>query len=264
MDETTRSVIAKIRKSESGVNRKEPKSVGGISVDGVTRQSYKVWLNQRPDLIGRVPNDVEGLLDIEGKLSPQYDGFIDEFYVWYLEDKHVWEVPPFLQYMYSDFVVNAGAAATKIIQRMAGVPDDGIWGSGTSKAVAAWVGKVMAELESDPDVDNDLITQFHNEKLEHYDRLVTANPWKFEEWHKGWKRRANHVLSELQEYFEVEESTPSAMDDEHVLDVMPEPENVEVKEELPPHGTIGVEQPRDPKAEIEKAIWILERVREQL
>ena len=203
MDRT--KIIQLIIGSEKGINPREPANVGGISCDGITKQSWDIWRPKNLDRFPDAPESVEGLV--------KRQDIVEAFYVDYLERYHTWELPEFLQYIYSDFVVNAGKAAVKIIQRMAGVDDDGAWGRGTSGAVATWKQTVEIELQSDPDVDNELITRFHEEKLAHYQRLVGLNPDKFKQWHAGWKRRANHVLAQLEEYFEAEAATPSAMHD---------------------------------------------------
>ena len=147
---------------------------------------------------------------------------VKTFYEDYLARYHVWEVPEFLQYMYADFVTNAGKAAVKIVQRMAEVDDDGGWGRGTSRAVATWRQSVESALVDDPDIDNDLITRFHEEKLVHYQNLADKNPDKYGQYLSGWKRRANHVLSQLQPYFASDAKSEPAMDDEDAFD---EPED---------------------------------------
>ncbi len=206
MDRT--KIIQLIIGSEKGINPREPANVGGISCDGITKQSWDIWRPKNLDRFPEAPESVEGLV--------KRQDIVGAFYVDYLERYHTWELPEFLQYIYSDFVVNAGKAAVKIIQRMAGADDDGAWGRGTSGAVATWKQTVETALQSDPDVDNALITRFHEEKLAHYQRLVDLNPDKFKKWHAGWKRRANYVLAQLEEYFEVEAATPSAMHDDDV------------------------------------------------
>ena len=86
-------------------------------------------------------------------------------------------------------------------------------GSGTSKAVDEWKDVVEMELDDDPNVDNELITQFHEQKLAHYNNLAETNPDKFGQYLAGWKRRCNNVLSDLGEYFENDEPTPKALDE---------------------------------------------------
>lgn len=213
-------IIALILKSEGGLNEQEPESVGAVSYAGITQKIYDAYLPRLRETLGDngVPNSVRNLAS--------YDKVIPAFYDLYLGDYNVWRLPEFLQYMYADFVTNAGAAAVKIVQGFAGVSADGVFGSGTRAAVDAWTKKVSEELAVDKTVDNKLIIAFHEAKLAHYDRLVRANPAKFGKWHEGWKRRANHVLSELSEYFETDEPTPSAMDDADV------PTHVESSEKL--------------------------------
>ena len=202
------AIIPRIIKNEKGLNEDEPESVGGVSLDGITKQAYDIWHQKNKNKFAGIPDDVRELQNLPH--------IVNAFYVDYLADKHVWNMPKFLQYIYADFVVNANAGAIKIVQRMAGVDDDGIWGSGTARAVEAWKNDVLDKLAKDPDVDNELITEFHEAKLVHYNFLATKNPPKFGRYLKGWLRRSNHVLSELQEYFEVDEPTPSAMDDDDI------------------------------------------------
>ena len=206
---TQDKIIKMIIGSEKGVNRNEPESVGGISVDGVSKILYDTLLPELRRTMSDVPTNIE---EIENRPD-----IINQCYIINLGIAHVWELPEFLQYIYSDFYTNAQSVAVKIIQRFIEVEDDGIWGTGTSRAVLEWKKSVEHELETDPHVDNEIITKFHEEKLAHYQRLVNKNPDKFKEWHNGWKRRANHVLAELQEYFEVDEPTPSAADDDDII-----------------------------------------------
>lgn len=212
---TQDKIIELIIGSEKGLNEQEPVSVGGVSYDGVTQKTYDAYL---PRIRETVPQAPQSVRDLDTRPP-----IVEKFYELYLGDFHVWILPEFLQYIYGDFVVNAGAAAVKIIQRLAGCDVDGVFGPGTRAAVKAWAEQVNARLKNDASIDNDLIMEFHAQKLEHYDKLVAANPDKFGKWHKGWLRRANHVLSELQEYFETDEGTPSAMADTDVP-VVPAPE----------------------------------------
>ena len=208
---TRDNVVELILKSEGGLNENEPASVGGISYAGVTQKAYDAYL---PRIRLDIPNAPDSVRDLETRPA-----IVHKFYDMYLETYHVWLLPEFLQFIYADFVVNAGAAAVKIIQKMAGVDADGVFGSGTKAAVFQWQREVEAQVAKDPSIDNDLILEFHNAKLDHYDRLVAANPDKFGKWLKGWQRRALDVLAELKEYFETDEGTPSAMHDADVPDI---------------------------------------------
>ncbi|MCY3739916.1 MAG: hypothetical protein OXH00_02730 [Candidatus Poribacteria bacterium] len=200
-----KEVLSLILKSEGGLNEDEPAHVGGISYAGITQTTWDAY---------RVRNS--GLPKSVRDLAGQHD-LVEAFYVDYFGKYHVWELPEFLQYIFADFVVNAGSAAVKIIQNMAGADVDGLWGSGTSRAVKAWKLHVETSLASDPNIDNELITEFHNYKIAHYERLAQLNPEKYARYLPGWKRRANKVLADLGKYFETEEPTTKAIDEDDVV-----------------------------------------------
>ena len=202
------AIIDLILENEGGLNTNEPANVGGVSYAGITQVTYTEWLKKAHPF--GAPPGVQGL-----EHSPKV---VKEFYEDYLARYHVWEVPEFLQYMYADFVTNAGKAAVKIVQRMAEVDDDGGWGRGTSRAVSTWRQSVESALVDDPDIDNDLITRFHEEKLAHYQNLADKNPDKYGQYLSGWKRRANHVLSQLQPYFASDAKPEPAIDDDDAFD----------------------------------------------
>ena len=214
-------VLSLILKSEGGLNEKESPEVGGVSYAGITQQAYDEFLKAMGHQYPDAPKSVRQLAD-------RHD-IIEAFYDWYFGKYHTWELPEFFQYIYADFVTNGASAAVKIIQRMAGVDDDGIWGSGTSRAVAEWKARVEAELANDPHVDNNLITEFHEQKLAHYNFLAEKNPAKYAEYLPGWKRRANNVISDLGHYFENDEPTPKAIDeDDPMLEQLAEPQEIDV------------------------------------
>ena len=225
-------VLKLILKSEGGLNEAESPEVGGVSYAGITQQAYDEFRRathptSAPYIIstGNTPASVRDLAD-------RHD-IIEAFYDWYFGKYHTWELPEFMQYIYADFVTNGASAAVKIIQRMVGVDDDGIWGSGTSRIVAEWKTRVEAELENDPHVDNNLITEFHEQKLAHYNYLAEKNPAKYAEYLPGWKRRANNVISDLGHYFENDEPTPKAIDeDDPILEQLTE-EPTQPQEDTP-------------------------------
>ena len=196
-------VLALILKSEGGLNEDEPTHVGGVSYAGITQKSYTEWRSKSG--MKDSPKSVRDLKDHHKVVNAFYDDYFEKY--------HTWELPEFLQYIYADFVVNAGSAAVKIIQRMVEVDDDGMWGSGTSKAAEEWKLLIEVELEDDPNVDNNLITEFHEQKLAHYNNLSEANPDKYGRYLAGWKRRCNSVLAELSNYFEDDVPTPKAVDE---------------------------------------------------
>ena len=207
-----KEVLDLILKSEGGLNEDEPSHVGGISYAGITQTTWDAY---------RVRNS--GLPKSVRDLAGQHD-LVEAFYVDYFGKYHVWELPEFLQYIFADFVVNAGSAAVKIVQNMVGVDADGLRGSGTSKAVKSWKARMEVSLASNPDIDNELITEFHNYKIAHYERLAQLNPEKYARYLPGWKRRANNVLADLGKYFETEEPTTKAIDEDDVVltDTSPE------------------------------------------
>ena len=198
-----KEVLSLILKSEGGLNENEPAHVGGVSYAGITQQAWDVYCKKQSfDL----PHSVRELED-------KHD-LVEEFYTDYFGKYHVWELPEFLQYIFADFVVNAGSAAVKIVQDLAGIEADGIWGSGTSRAVQSWAKEVESSLLTDPNIDNELITEFHNQKIEHYERLAEKNPGKYLKYLSGWKRRANNVIADLGVYFETESPTTKAFDED--------------------------------------------------
>ena len=210
-------IIKLIVASEKGVNRNEPESVGGLSIDGISVVKYAEVLAEVRKFIPDAPGSVEEIVDRPDVVNKVYEINLGK--------AHVWELPECLQYMYADFYTNGQAAAVRIIQRIVSVEDDGIWGSGTSQAVVVWRKRFEEHLAEDPDADNELIMRFHEEKLAHYQRLVDKKPEVYEKWHKGWIRRANHILSLLSEYFIVDEPSFSAVDEEDVIveDTSPDP-----------------------------------------
>ena len=201
------AVLDLILASEGGLNTDEPAHVGGISYAGITQKTYEAWLT-KPRKGLYAPANVK-LLESNPKV-------VEAFYIDYFAKYHTWELPEFLQYIYADFVVNAGSAAVKIIQRIVEVDDDGAWGSGTSKAVDEWRTGAEKALVNDPNIDNELITKFHEQKLAHYNNLAETNPEKYARYLPGWKRRCNNVLSDLGQYFENDEPTPKAVDENEI------------------------------------------------
>lgn len=199
-----KEVLRLLLKSEGGLNEDEPAHVGGISYAGITQTTWDAYRVQDASL----PESVRLL---EGRHD-----LVEAFYADYFGKYHVWELPEFLQYIFADFVVNAGSAAVKIIQRMVNTDADGVWGSGTSRAVESWKKTLAPDLVTNPDIDNELITEFHNQKIAHYERLVRLNPDKYARYLPGWKRRANNVLADLGQYFETDSPTAKAIDEDDV------------------------------------------------
>lgn len=189
-------IIHIILKSEGGLNESEPENVGGVSNYGITEKAlndFRKWLLSEKG-IANIPKSVRDIK--EGS------EIIYEFYDWYFEQFHVWELPECLWLLHADFATNSGSGAVKVVQQILGLQDDGVWGSGTTKAVATFVQEFNNSLTEDPELDNHLIMEYHELKLSHYQNLVEKNPDKYGKWHNGWKKRAQHVLAELQPYFQ--------------------------------------------------------------
>ena len=225
----------KIMKSEGGLNTKEPKSVGGKSYAGIAQKTYEAWKAKKCQ-IEDAPSQVEELagkalgteyekknpFDIPEEYEVRTD-VIRAFYQDYFTPAQVQMLPVCLQYIHMDFFVNSYSSANKIIQRILGFEGkdvDGVLGRGSKAKLEEFTQKFETELENDSHLDNDLIEKYHQLKLEHYESLKEKNPELYKENIKGWKRRAQHVLSELSEYFEDEEPTTSAIDEnEEVIDI---------------------------------------------
>ena len=145
---------------------------------------------------------------------PSHRETVIEFYEWYLEDYHTWELPEFLQYIHGDFATNAGAAATRIIQRIVGATVDGVWGPQTRAAVARFFSENTVETQG-VGFDNELIDRYDAEKRQHYRRLARKNPEKYKHYLSGWLNRCDRVRKQLAAYYEDEISAAGkAYDDE--------------------------------------------------
>lgn len=195
-------VIGRIKEHEGGLNEKEPPHVGGVSFRGITQQAFDEWIN------GEGAGKNKGITSVRELVN--HPEIVDAFYHDFL--KNAWHLPECLQYMYCDFYTNARSKATKIIQEMVGIDADGIWGSGTTRTVQAWRADIEAKLEADPNLDNDLIMQFHDAKIAHYEWLAAENPTMHGPNLPGWKKRAMRLLTELSPYFEDDEPVAKAID----------------------------------------------------
>lgn len=211
--------FVRIMKSEGGLNRKEPASVGGISYAGITQATYAEWLEHtKPELIVGFPSRVEMLAgSVEGseweKASPleipsEFNVRLDiilAFYKDYFFMARLEVLPECLRYMHADFYVNSQYTANKLLQEMVGL---------TGKEVDGVLGPVsrerIAEMEDHADAD-DLIMEYHDRKLRHYASIEGTNKELYLENIKGWRRRAQHVLGELEHYFRDDEPTTSAV-----------------------------------------------------
>ena len=219
--ESELKIVGRIKSHEGELNEREPAHVGGVSYRGITQRTFQEWIE------GEGKHKAKGITNVRQLVD--HPDVVDAFYHDYL--KNAWHLPECLQYMYCDFYTNGQANATKITQRMVGIDDDGIWGSGTTKAVQAWTADITEALTTNPFLDNELILDFHEQKLAHYESLKTKNPELYNANIAGWKKRAMRVLAEHQEYFEDDEPVATAVDPED----MPPAPPVESTDEWKPY-----------------------------
>ena len=229
--ESELKIVGRIKTHEGELNEKEPAHVGGVSYRGITQRTFEEWTEGEGKLKAKGITDVRQLVD--------HPDVVDAFYHDYL--KNAWHLPDFLQYLYCDFYTNGQSNANKIIQRMIGIEDDGIWGSGTTRAVKQWRAETEDKLTQDPFLDNDLIMQFHDQKIAHYEKLATSNPELYGANLVGWKKRAMRVLAEHQEYFEDDEPVATAVDPADI----PPPKPVAQETDTLPYHTYFVQEDDD-------------------
>ena len=73
------------------------------------------------------------------------------------------DVPSWFSYMLADFYTQSGGWAIKILQKKAGVDEDGAWGPNTKQAVGAMFDKLEAEIEANPHADNEFVRWYDSE-----------------------------------------------------------------------------------------------------
>jgi len=116
-------VIGWIGLSEGGyVN--DPRDPGGATDRGITQRTYDAW----NDAQGRQRKPVRGISKAEAEaiLSAQY-----------LDTVQFDGLPDGVDYAVADYAVNSGPGrAAKVLQRVLGVPDDGVIGAMTLAALA--------------------------------------------------------------------------------------------------------------------------------
>ena len=224
----------RIMKSEGGINRREPASVGGKSCAGISQKTYNEWKIDHCQ-IADAPQDVEDLigtaagttyekqspLDIPAECGVRLD-VITAFYKDYLKNARLDILPDCLGYIHADFYVNSMYTANKVLQRMVGFTGkavDGILGPASRARIAEMCEKLKADMAVDSMADDNLIMQYHDEKLKHYESLKFENPELYNENIRGWRKRSMHILSELEDYFYDENPTTSAMEETSDVDV---------------------------------------------
>ena len=225
--------------SEGGVNFKEPASAGGKSCGGISQKTYENWLKTKckiSDAPGQVEELIGAALGTEWEkrnpftIPDEYGvrcDVIRAFYEDYFKPAALEYLPECLEYMHLDFFVNAGFTANKIVQKLIGFTGKDVDGviivgdrmTNSKKTLMAFTEQFNITLQSDPYADNDLIEEYHQLKLEHYESLKAKNPELYEKNIRGWRMRADHVKAELAPYFEDESPTTSAIDDNDHIDV---------------------------------------------
>lgn len=230
--------FCRILDSEGGFNPDEPESVGGKSYAGITQQAYDQWIEKSkyagaPIGVEELAGDAIGTewekkspLDIPSEYNVSID-IIFHFYSDYFKLARLEVVPKCLKYIHADFFVNSKFNANKVLQQMVGFTGDdvdGILGPASRNKIV--------ELQGDED---DLIMDYHHFKIQHYESIKEKNPELYEKNIKGWRRRANHILAQLEEYFHDEDPTPSAIVVDDDISLFDDPEvNEEIESTRPP------------------------------
>jgi lysozyme family protein len=161
-----------ILKNEGGyVN--DPNDAGQETYRGISRKNFPYWS-------GWVIVDNSKPLSANELIKSTFlDTCIDSFYkveFWDRIHGDSIQLQPVASYLY-DFYVNASHNAIKCVQRIVGVSDDGLFGSGTLNALNAYRGDLLGDL--------------HNARIDYY---VSLNNPRYV---VGWKNRANQMYFDL-------------------------------------------------------------------
>jgi lysozyme family protein len=151
-----------VLKSE-GLWSDNPKDPGGATMKGITFMVFKAW-KKNPNL---AKDDLKNISDED----------VHNLYKELYWDKiHGDDLPTGIDYAVFDSAVNMGVGrASKLIQKAAGVTDDGVIGSGTMQAIEG-------------QNHRDLLQKFSHLKEEFYRSLNT-----FPTFGVGWLRRVAEV-----------------------------------------------------------------------
>ena len=233
----------RIMKSEGGLNLHEPDSVGSVSYGGISQLEFGDWRKKKCQ-IDDAPDDVKELSgSVIGteweKKSPleapkMYNIRVDvitAFYEDYFKMAKLEVLPECLKYIHADFFVNSKFNANKILQKLIGFTEkdvDGILGPASRSKLSDMKEQLESKLESDSEADDDLIMKYHDHKIMHYESLKEVNLDLYTTNIKGWRKRAQHVLAELEDYFVDENPTVSAMHEEEHISVFDDTEVSEV------------------------------------
>ena len=127
-----------------------------------------------------------------------------EFYQWWVGERSgAMDVPSWFSYMLADFYTQSGGWAIKILQKKAGVDEDGAWGPNTKKAVSAMFDKLDAALETNPHADNEFVRWFDSERRDFIRSLKRDDE-------KGIMARLDKVLRITMEQVEKNDTLPTA------------------------------------------------------
>lgn len=264
--------FVRIMKSEGGFNPNEPASVGGKSYAGISQATYTEWCREHSTFVD-APAEVEELagtalgtewekkspLDIPTQYGVRVD-VIMAFYRDYFKNARLDIVPECLGYIHADFYTNARYTANKVLQKMVGFEGkavDGILGSASRQKIGEMREKLAMDMSVNSTADDDLILRYHELKLEHYESLQGTEVYTKSI--RGWKKRAQHVLAELEDYFHDDEPTTSAIaDDEEPVNMFADHETDEFTDVQDSIKATDIEQALD-NATLQQLIAAIQR-----
>lgn len=150
----------------------DPTDAGGATNKGVTLNTLKaIHLDENHDGVVNI-NDLKALTNkdvIEKVLKPK---FWDKMHADQINDEWV-------AYYIVDWFYNAGTWAAKRLQRVLGLTEDGIIGTGTISAINAQNPKVLLE-------------KLINSRIDYYNAIVKSKPNQAK-FIGGWTRRAKAI-----------------------------------------------------------------------
>ena len=186
-------ILGFILKEEAGLNLHDVKSAGGKSYAGITQTTWRAWRETQPDK-DKLPLDIELLVGQPTHINPINSkgarlDLIKRFYFDYFDEYHTWDVHPILQLIYADMVVLSGHEAIRIIQEMANLKSDGVWGSRTSIAVQ----NMNRILDSGVKQQYHYFRMFDSRKRKFLQSLIDRHPMTYGHFHDTWFSRADAV-----------------------------------------------------------------------
>ena len=168
-----------------------------------------------------------------------------EFYQWWVGERSgAKEVPSWLSYMLADFYTQSGGWAIKILQKKAGVDEDGAWGPNTKQAISAMFDKLETEIEANPHADNEFVRWYDSER-----RYFIRSLKRDDE--KGIMARLDKVLRITLEQVEKNDTLPVTRPivdieiPEEFQSVAPEPPQPEPVSDRLPYHTYFVQEDDD-------------------